>query len=203
MKIYLVSNNSLLDNISYQNDANLEIVRMIRPLSIEGLNNAKKICNLKELQNAEKIYSSFYSSALSTATFLSKKLELDIILDNKFDDCKVGILGSKNMKMVKGLQDHDFNYRLANGESLNEVGERIFKAIKELIKKDEEAVVFTHKRAISGFLTKYAKVGYNLDDNLILEYNNKIVYDDSDTDIDIYELTIEDNQIIDINIIQI
>ena len=198
MKIYLISNNLLLDGLCYESKDDLELIRVLRPLSEEGEKLAKKISENNMLENIEKIYSSYYSSALSSAKYLSNKLELDIKMDERLNDCRVGNLGNKNMKMVKGLQDHDFTYKLPNGESLNDVGNRINNFIKYLINKNEECVLFTHKRAILGFLLKYAKVGYNLDDNLILQFNQKIVYDDSEIEIDIYELIIENNELIDI-----
>lgn len=189
MKIFLISNNSLLDNINYDS-SNLELVRMLRPLSIKGEDIAKEISKLEYLKNVETIYSSFYSSSISSAKYLANNLELNVEMNMNLNDCKVGILGSKNMKMVKGLQEHDFNYKLPNGESLVDVGNRLNEFIKNL--GESEIAIFTHKRAILGFLLKYATVGYNLDDNLILEYNNEIVYDDSDTEYDIYEINISD-----------
>lgn len=199
MTLYLVSNNLLLEGLSYDNSSNLELIRMLRPLSSEGELKASKTSDAKELQNVEKIYSSFHASSLSTAKYLSNKLELSINMDERLNDCKVGTLGSKNMKMVKGLQDHDFSYKLPMGESLSDVGNRLNTFIGKLINDNEECVVFTHKRAILGFLLKYSKVGYNLDDNLILEFNDKIIYDDVDTDIDIYEIRIENREIVEIN----
>jgi len=198
MKIFLVSNNLLLDGISYDNNANLDLIRLSRPLSYDGERIAKKIAEMNEFQNVEKIYSSFHSSAISTAKYLSNKLELEINLDERLNDCKVGILGSKNMKMVKGMQDHEFTYKLPNGESLSDVGNRLNNYIMMLISKGEDVIVFSHKRAILGFLLKYSKVGYNLDENLILQYNNKQVYDDSDTELDVYEINVENNKIMDI-----
>lgn len=199
MKLYLVSNNLLLNGLNYDNTANLDVIRLIRPLSVNGEKIALKLADFKEFENIEKIYSSNHSSAVSSAKYLSEKLELEINLDERLNDCKVGLLGSKNMKMVKGLQDHEFTYKLPNGESLYEVGNRLNNYISMLINKNEEVVVFTHKRAILGLLLKYAKVGYNLDDNLILHFNNKQIYDDTETELDIYELVIEDKKIIDIN----
>ena len=104
------------------------------------------------------------------------------------------------MKMVKGLQDHDFNYKLPNGESLNDVGNRLNNELNSIILNNENTVVFTHKRAILGYLLKFSSVGYNLDDSLILEFNGKQIYDDSDTEFDIYELIIENNRLVDINL---
>ena len=201
MKIYLVSNNLLIDNLNYDIGENLDIIRIARPLSVDGEINAKKVSELKEFESIQKIYSSFYSSALSTSKYLSQKLNLEINMNKNFNDCKVGVLGSKNMKMVKGLQDHDFNYKLENGESLNDVGNRIDNEIKKLIIKNENCVVFSHKRAITGYLLKYCNVGYNLDENMILEFQGNQVYDDIDSEYDIYELSFENNKLIDIKII--
>lgn len=200
MKVYLVSNNSLLDGLNYESKENLENIRMIRPISIIGEVNAQKISEKSLFENVERVYSSFYSSALSSAKYLANKLNLDINLNECFNDCKVGCLGSKNMKMVKGLQDHDFNYKLSNGESLNDVGNRFEVGINQIL-DNEDIVIFTHKRAILGYLLKFSNVGYNLDDHLILEFNGKQIYDDSDTEFDIYELIIENNKLIDINVI--
>ena len=188
MKVYLVSNNCLTQNINYDSSDNLELIRMLRVLSSKGEDIAKNISNLDIFKNVSKIYSSFYSSALGTAKYLQEKLDLEIIMNMNLNDCKVGVLGSKNMKMLKGLQEHDFKYRLPSGESLQDVGNRLDCFIKEL--KDDEVVLFTHKRAILGYLLKYSNIDYNLDDNLILEYNDNVVYDDSDTDYDIYEINI-------------
>ncbi len=195
MKLYLISNNSLINHLDY-NNIDLDLVRVIRPLSIEGENNAKIICNFKEFANIQKVYSSLYSSAIESAKYLSNKLEIPIILAEELQDCKVGILGSKNMKMVKGLQDHEFTYKLNGGESLIDVGNRLNNYIDKI--KEDNICLFTHKRAILGYLLKFAKVGYNLDENLILEFNDKIIYDDTDTLFDIYEITYDNNIVINI-----
>ena len=186
MRIFLVSNNTLLENINYNQINNIELIRMLRPLSIKGEEIAKKISVLDIFKNVNKIYSSYYSSALSTAKYMQTILDREIIMDMNLNDCQIGNIGNKNLKMIKGIQDHDFNYKLSNGESLNDVGNRINEFIKRL--DDDEVVLFTHRRAILGFLLKYAKVDYNLDDNLILEFNNEVIYDDSDNAYDIYEI---------------
>lgn len=189
MKIFLVSNNCLIDGLNYDSDANLDLIRLARPVNYTGIMWADRFTDKDIFKNVGKVYSSFHSSALTTAHYLAKKLNLEINLNANFNDCKVGILGSKNMKMVKGLQDHDFNYKLPNGESLNDVGNRLEFEIKKIAKNNEdieEIAIFTHRRAILGLLLKYAKVGYNLDDNLILEYEGDQIYDDTESGFDIY-----------------
>ena len=199
MKVYLVSNNLLQEGLYYDNNTDLDIVRMTRPLSIEGDNLAKELTNNNIFNDIEKIYTSLYSSSISTSKYLARKLDLRINLTDKLNECKVGMLGSKNMKMVKGLQDHEFSYKLPNGESLIEVGNRLNNFINNI--NNENVILFTHKRIILGYLLKYAKVGYNLDDNLILSYNDNIIYDDTDTNIDIYEIEMENNKVINISLL--
>lgn len=196
MKIYLISNNSLLEDITYSRNEDLDDIRKSRPLSIEGEKIASDLANNSLFNEIDSIYSSLYSSAISTAKYMSIKYDYKINLSSELNDCKVGLLGSKNMKMVKGLQDHEFTYKLPNGESLIDAGNRIDSFIKRNIK--DNTVIFTHKRTIVGFLLKYTSVGYNLDENLILQYNDEVIYDDSETNIDIYEVTISNNEIEDI-----
>lgn len=198
MKIYLVSNNLLLDNINYENNADLDLIRMTRPLSIEGEALAKELASKDIFNNIGKIYSSIYASSISAAKYLADKLNIEINLTNRINECKVGMLGSKNMKMVKGLQDHEFTYKLPNGESLVDVGNRLHYFINSINKENNNVVLFTHKRIILGYLLKHAKVGYNLDDNLILEFNNNLIYDDTESDLDIYEITFDNDNITDI-----
>ena len=200
MKVYLVSNNSMLDKINYEN-IDLELVRLLRPLSIEGELFAKNISDLKELESVEKIYTSIYTSAVCSAKYLSSKLDLKINMNMDFNDCLVGNLGAMSMKRLKEMQEHDFNYKIQEGESLNEVGNRLDKAIKKVINNEEKICIFTHKRAILGYLLKYTSVGYNLDDKLILEYNETLVYGGADNDYDVHELTFNDNELVDIKCI--
>lgn len=196
MKLFLISNNLLFEEMNYNRDADLDTIRMVRPLSTTGEIYANKIGNSKMFSNVSKIYTSMYASSIDTAKYLARNLDLNVYLEEKLNECKVGILGSKNMKMVKGLQDHEFAYKLSNGESLIDVGNRIDSFVNQIILENEDCALFTHKRAIVGFLLKYSQVGYNLDENLILTFNNEVIYDDTETDLDIYELEIEENKII-------
>ena len=123
---------------------------------------------------------------------------MNINLTSKLNECKVGILGNKNMKMDKGLQVHEFSYKLPNRESLIDVGNRLNNFINGISNdnENENVVLFIHKRIILEYLLNYAKVLFNLDDNLILSYNDNI-----DINIDIYEIEIENNKFININLL--
>ena len=70
------------------------------------------------------------------------------------------------------------------------------KYIKNL--DNETCVLFTHKRAILGYLLKHCKYDYNLDENLIVLYKDQVIYDDNNDLYDIYEIEKKDNKIINI-----
>ena len=75
---------------------------------------------------------------------------------------------------------------------INETQNRMELVINKIIKNNynKNVVVFTHKRAILCYLTKYLNSGYNLDDRLILTFNDNVIIDDLENDVDIIKLDI-------------
>ena len=201
MTLYLVSNNMVLDNIVYETDETVEEKRINRPLSIEG---EKEAVRLVKKIDASVIYSSDYASALATAKYYAKYRNLEININSFLSDAKIGKLGNRNIKMLRFMQERDFDFKFNGGESLNEASNRMNLVIDRIIKKNihKDIVVFTHKRAIMGYLLKYLEKGFNLDDRLILTYNDKVIIDDVDKDIDIIKVVLEKNKIIDIDVIE-
>lgn len=197
MKVYLISNNLVLDNITYNTDESLEEKRINRPLSIEGEKIAKRVASLINVNN---IYSSNYASALGTAKYLSEKENVTIHIDSNLKDSKIGNLGNRNIKMLRFMQERDFNFKFPNGESLNETKLRIKKIMKEIIETSNgDIAIFTHKRAILSYLLDYTEHGFNLDERLILTFNEKVVLDDVEKDMDIIVLDIENGKVISID----
>jgi len=205
MEIYLISNNLYENNLSYMDKQDIETKKMTRPLSIEGETLARDISLLEALNGTTLIYSSMFASSISCAKYLANRLNKKIVIDETLNDCKVGDLKNKNLKMVRFMQNHDFNIKLNGGESLSEVGDRIEKIISRIIylNGNKKVAVFTHKRTMLGYLIKHGKSGYNLDDDLIVEFNEKVVYNESDSDYDIIKLTINNKKLVDIDIIDL
>lgn len=203
MEIYLVSNNLFENNLSYSDMHDIESKKLTRPLSIEGEELAKSLSLKEEFEGTNLIYSSMASSSLGSAKYLAERINKKIIVDEALNDCKIGNLGNKSLKMVRFMQNHDFNIKLNNGESLEEVGTRLEKVINKItyLSTNHKVVVFTHKRTMLGYLIKNGKSGYNLDDNLIVEFNDKVIYNEEDKDIDIIKLTFDNKKLIDIDII--
>lgn len=198
--LYLVSNNCVVNNLTYKSDESLEQKRERRPLSIEGEIKAKELSKIEELQETNIIYSSGYASAIATSKYIAEKLELNITVDNKLNERKIGILEDKTLRFFKEHQEHDFNYRLSGGESINSTKTRITNTINEILNsnKDSNILVVTHTTAITSFLLNYCEKGYNLDERLILNYNGEVIVDGTTTGLDIFKLEFENDNVINI-----
>ena len=195
MKILLVSNNLVVNDLSYNYLCSVEEKRINRPLSIEGEKVAKR---LSSKINVKKVYASNYASAIDSAKYISEQNGLSIIIDENLKDSVIGDMGKNNIQMLRFMQERNFNFKYPNGESLKETKERMKSCIESIIESNEDAVVFTHRRAILAFLLDYCKKGYNLDERLVLTYNDNVIVDDLETDIDLIEIDILDNEVINI-----
>lgn len=205
MEIYLICNNLFENNLTYADKQDIEKKKMTRPLSVEGEMLAREISLNEEFNDVTLIYSSMFSSSLASAKYLAERLNKNIVVDENLNDCKVGNLGNKSLKMVKFMQNHDFNIKLNNGESLEEVGNRIEKVISKIIylNGNRKVAVFTHKRTMLGYLIKHGKPGYNLDDNLVVEFDEKVLYNESEKDYNIVKVTFENKKVVDMEVIEL
>lgn len=200
MTIYLVSNNLVLEDIKYETDEAVEEKRITRPLSIDGEKEAVKL--VKKI-DANVIYSSNYASALATAKYYASYKKLDININSFLNDSKIGKLGNRNIKMLRFMQERDFDFKFNSGESINETQQRMDLVLNRIIKRNinKNIVIFTHKRAILSYLTKYLDKGYNLDDRLLLTYKDKVILDDIEKEVDIIKIEYNKGKILNVSII--
>lgn len=201
MTLYFVSNNLVLDDIYYETDEGLEEKRINRPLSIEG---EKKAIKVAKIIKGDIIYSSSYASSLSTAKYYAELHKKNIYINSFLSDGKIGDLGSRNIKMLRFMQERDFDFKFKRGESLNEVNKRMNIAIDRIAKKNgyKDMVIFTQKRAILAYLLDKLDKGYNLDDRLILEFKGRVIMDDNPSDIDIIKVNIDKGVLVDCEVIE-
>lgn len=200
MNIYLVSNNLVLNDLNYETVAAVDEKRENRPLSIAGEKEALK---LSKVLGPCDIYASTFASSLATAKYLANSYNLIININRNFNDVKIGNMGRHNIKMLRFMQDKNFDFKYAGGESLNEAQKRIHKAFIEVVKKGSDAVIFTHKRAMMALLLNYCELGYNLDERLILSYHDKVILDDTENNIDIIKIEIKNKKIINIDYLEL
>ena len=205
MEIFLVSNNLHENNLTYTDHDDLDTKISTRPLSIEGEILAKNISLLPEFEKVSAIYSSLYSTAIASSKYLANRINKKVFIEEKLNDSKIGILKDKSLSMVRFMQNHDFDIKLNEGESLNEVGNRIEMVINRLVNLNinNKVVLYTHKRTILSYLIKVTKVGYSLDDDIVLEYDEKVVYNEEAKDADIIKLTFNKKKLVSIDVLDV
>jgi len=198
MKVYLISNNLVLDGIRYLSQETIEQKRLSRPLAIEGEKSALRLSKNIKVQT---IYSSAYASALATAKYIAEENNCLIKIDSALNDAKIGDMGKHNIKMLRYMQERNLEFKYPNGESLNETSRRMKKIfLKILAENNENIAIITHKRAILALLLNYCEKGFNLDDRLILTFHDQVIIDDSENDCDVLELEINEGNIEKINV---
>ena len=201
MVLYLVSNNLVIDDIVYETDETLEEKRINRPLSIEGEKMAVKL--VKKIK-ANIVYSSSYASSIASAKYFASVKKCNIVINSFLNDLRVGDLGNRNILMLRFMQERNFDFKFNRGESLSDVNKRMNIAIDRILKKNsnKNIVIFTQKSAITGYLLDKLEKGYNLDDRLILSFNDKVIIDDANQDVNIIKICFEKGKIIDCDAIE-
>ncbi len=200
MTLYLVSNNLVVDNILYETDEGLEEKRINRPLSIEGEKASVKL--VKKI-DASIVYSSSYASSIGTAKYYASYKNIDVNINSFLNDLRIGDLGRRNIKMLRFMQERDFDFKFNRGESLNDVNKRMNIAIDRIINKNgnKNIVIFTQKSAITGYLLDKLEHGYNLEDRLVLSFNERVIIDDNLSDVDIIKVVLEKGKVINCEVI--
>lgn len=198
--IYLINNSLTMNNLVFPNKETLEQKREKRILSIAGEEESRKLIKNTDLQNVQYIYASSYVMSIETAKYLAKKLELDINIKEELGERILGNLGDKKIRMVTELQENDFDYKLTGGESLNDVKKRMTNLINQLLVKHENKSIalFTHNVAITCLLSNWCSKGFNLDNRLILNYNDDAIVDGTWDGINIIELIFDSKKLISI-----
>lgn len=198
--IYLINNSLTMNNIAFPDAESLKLKREKRILSIEGEEEARNLVNYKELGSVSKIYSSPYVMSIGTAKYLARHLELDIEINSAIGERVIGTLGDKKIRMVQEMQENDFDYRLTGGESLNEVKRRMNTFLKTVLKRDEgkSIAIFTHNVAITCLLSTWCEKGFNLDNRLILNYQDNAIVDGTWNGINIIKLEFDGLELVNI-----
>ena len=132
-------------------------------LSVEGEEKAKEISEIDELQNVDVIWSSSYVRAKQTAKYIAEKNKLDINIDSRLNERKLGDLND-----LKGLgknKQHSFveeqllddNLKNSLGESLIDVQKRMDSVISKIVldNKNKRIVIVSHGAALKFYLRKH------------------------------------------------
>lgn len=129
----------------------MDIPTSLIPLSEDGRKMA--MSKRKEFSDVELCFSSSYKRAIETAELIAKDV-------NIVDGLQERIIGDAREDFwLKQYNDYDF--KNPNGESLNEVKERMKTAIDTIIQKmseGETALIISHATAICAYLLNYCEI---------------------------------------------
>lgn len=196
--IYFVSNNMVSRvNVIYPKTTTFNEVREKTMLSTQGEANAKSLSKLEKLNTVEVVYSSPYFCALDTGKYFAEAKNLDLIIDPRLNERTVGELGCNEYRFLKGMQEHNFTYKLPHGESINEVRNRMESFLHEIVLSTEKNVlVVTHNIALLSLLLKFCHQGYNLYDRLILDYHDDVIMDGIFHEMDLIEMVYDEGKFV-------
>lgn len=158
--IYFMRHSEVLKPTNIDNTDSLQLQNEKWTLTINGENIAKKKSELSELKNFDCVYSSNYVRTIATAKYFTDK---SINIMESFGERKFGINKWEELPFDFGeRQFKDFDYKLKNGESLNEVIIREEKALTEILKnhQNEKILIVGHSTALAALLSKWCDISY-------------------------------------------
>lgn len=165
-------------------------------LNTEGENKAKELSNNIEFVNIDEIYSADSARAIGTAKYIAEKNNLSIKLNEKINERNLGI------KTISELPDNfnkksfdEKDYKIFNGESLNEVDERMNNFINDIIHNSyNKTVIVTHGIILLSFLSNLCDFSYD-GKAFFIKYKNNILVNGNPKNPDVFKLTIDNGKI--------
>ena len=148
-------------------------------LSVSGEKKAQIMSKMPELQNIDAVYSSNYVRALETAKYIAQENNTIINVDERLNERKIGDNENIESKEFHRLQTTNFDYKLPNGESLNDTKKRMIEAMKNILMFENElrVAVISHSTALTCLLSAWCEMGKNYDDEIILSYKDETLVD--------------------------
>ncbi|MGT2772235.1 histidine phosphatase family protein [Streptococcus marimammalium] len=131
----------------------------LRELTTKDLHDSKLVTMFLKDKVIHNIYSSPYKRAIETIENFANQQQMTIITETLFRERKIDDTWIEDFNQFSRRQWQDFNYKLHNGESLNNVTRRMLIGLEKLLKKEKgnTIVVGSHGTAISTLIHHYSK----------------------------------------------
>lgn len=122
-------------------------------LSTKGEEKAKELTNIKELHDISNVYSSNSFRAIGTAKYISEFNNTKIKLDDRINEREFGVMYLN--QLPSDYTEHSFNdknFKVRNGESLNDMDKRLNDFISEVLSKNDKTIIVIHGIMFLSFL---------------------------------------------------
>ena len=203
--IYLIRHSSPfieIDNYSDYNNTNWHDYNRNMILSVLGEQKANALTKIDELTNIKEIYSSDSFRAISTAKYLSELNSTKIKLDERINEREFGVdyLNQLPDDFNKKSFD-DKNFKVLNGESLNEMDMRFNNFLEELLNSDvDKSIIVIHGIMLLSFFQNHCDFDFD-GKKATVRFNDKMIIEEKPKSPGVYKITYEDKRIIDIDVI--
>lgn len=203
--IYLIRHSSPfieIDNYSDYNNVSWHDYNRNMILSVLGEKKASELIKIDELNGIKDIYSSDSFRAIATAKYLSEANNTKIKLDERINERDFGVdyLNQLPDDFTKKSFD-DKNFKVFNGESLNEMDKRFNDFIEELLNSDKDkTIIVIHGIMLLSFFQNNCDFEYDKT-TITVKYNNKTIVENKPKSPGVYKITYVDKKIIDIDVI--
>lgn len=187
--IYFMRHSEPLKPININNNDSLQVQNEKWGLTVSGEKLAEKKSLLNEFANFDMVISSNYVRAISTAKYFTKDT---LFIDENFGERKFGINSWDELPKNFGKkQFDDFNYKLPNGESINEVIEREYTSLINILNNyhDKKILIVGHATALASLLSKWCEINYT--DGY--KFNGKQFFDGKWNYCETFKLEFDDN----------
>jgi len=176
--VYLIRHSEpMRKKINLINNDSLQVTNEKNPLSIIGERRAEELSNKEEMQNIDLVIASNYVRAISTAKYIAEKNNKYIYINEMFGERKHGINSWDELPQgFESKQMADPNFKVGNGESQNEVANRMYNTLMQVIEENQgkRIAIVSHATAIM-FL--FMKIGDYQNNRLC--FNNQILIDEN------------------------
>ena len=159
--IYFIRHSEVLKYNNVHNSDSFQLQNEKWILTKNGETIAEEKSKLEELQNLDIVYSSNYVRAIGTAKYFSPD---KINIDERFGERKFGINSWDELPTNFGeRQFNDFDYKIENGESLNDVIKREEEALNDILNnyKEKKILIVGHSTALAALFSKWCKISYD------------------------------------------
>lgn len=168
---------------NFLGEYNVNEIEQIRneknPLSVNGEKKAEELSNLPELNGVEVLYSSHYVRAMATAKYIAEHNNIKLNVDERLGERKFGVMSMKELpETFFEDQFTNWDYKLPNGESLNEVAKRMQEFCEEILAKHKGStiMIISHGTALTTLFKKWCDIKFDGENNK-LYFNGKEVFD--------------------------
>ena len=160
--VYLIRHSIKFDpqNIAiYNTTDDKQLKTEKKMLSVEGEKRAEILSKETEFENVDVLYSSDYTRAMQTAKYFIKD-NLKLNIDQRFNERMLGTVYQEENPIFFCDQYTNEKLKASDGESQEEVKNRITEAFYEVVKnnKGKKIIIVSHGTAISFLLMNWCKL---------------------------------------------